>query len=597
LSYARWIFWLPGSGEGRAEEHPEKSASHLPRIATIDPGVSFVAAEVIALLTTEHEAMSRALDCGGAQMPSHSKGGSCALINVGIGSAMCLSAATKIIPRGSAVKSVRLGFIATLALVGTAYAQVPATNDKSDERGNTGMGTGALGKPAASNPGFYNTASGYQALYSNTSEYGDYNTASGSQALYYNTSGSFNTAAGMQSLYFNTDGSYNTASGMQALYNNTDGSYNTASGYYALLMNTTGGVNTASGASALYSNTSGSGNSAFGFEANYFNTTGSGNSAFGYEALLGAFTPGTGSYNTAMGGGALSSDSTGSYNVATGYYALFYNTTGSYNVASGYYALFYNQTGQYNTASGYQALLNNNGVSNTASGYQAMYSNNGGANNTATGVHALANNVSGSGNVAEGWHAGINLTTGSNNIDIGSPGSGGDTNTIRVGVQGTQAATFVAGIYGHSLTGSEVVVTPSGELGVLSSSERFKTAIAPMGSDTAKLGQLRPVTFKLKADATGTRQYGLIAEEVAKVYPELVIRNEAGRIDGVRYDELAPMLLNEVQKQERTIAAQAAEIRALQVQAHAVAGMQKQLAEMHAALVKVQAGDKLVAQR
>jgi hypothetical protein len=226
-----------------------------------------------------------------------------------------------------------------------------------------------------------------------------------------------------------------------------------------------------------------------------------------------------------------------------------------------------------------------------------MYSNNTGANNTAIGVHALANNVSGSSNVAEGWHAGINLTTGSNNIDIGSPGVAGDANTIRVGVQGTQAATFVAGIYGHSLTGSEVVVTPSGELGVLSSSERFKTAIAPMGSNTAKLGQLRPVTFKLKADATGTRQYGLIAEEVAKVYPELVIRNEAGRIDGVRYDELAPMLLNEVQKQERTIEAQAAEIRALQVQAHAVADMQRQLAEMHAALVKLQAGDELVAQR
>jgi hypothetical protein len=125
---------------------------------------------------------------------------------------------------------------------------------------------------------------------------------------------------------------------------------------------------------------------------------------------------------------------------------------------------------------------------------------------------------------------------------------------------------------------------------VVSSSERFKTAIAPMGSNTEKLGQLRPVTFKLKADATGTRQYGLIAEEVAKVYPELVIRNEAGRIDGIRYDELAPMLLNEVQKQ-------AAEIRALKVQAQAVGEMQKQLAEMHAALAKLQNRDELVAQR
>lgn len=105
-----------------------------------------------------------------------------------------------------------------------------------------------------------------------------------------------------------------------------------------------------------------------------------------------------------------------------------------------------------------------------------------------------------------------------------------------------QTATFIADIYGHSLTGSEVVVTSTGELGVVASSERFKTAIAPMGSKTAKLGQLRPVTFKLKSDATDTRQYGLIAEEVAKVYPELVVRDEKGRIDGVRYDELAPML-------------------------------------------------------
>jgi hypothetical protein len=103
----------------------------------------------------------------------------------------------------------------------------------------------------------------------------------------------------------------------------------------------------------------------------------------------------------------------------------------------------------------------------------------------------------------------------------------------------------------QSVTGSTVVVSSTGQLGVTVSSERFKTAIAPMGSDTAKLEQLRPVSFKLKSDATGARQYGLIAEEVAKVYPELVIRDEKGRIDGVRYDELAPMLLNEVQQQQR----------------------------------------------
>jgi hypothetical protein len=251
-----------------------------------------------------------------------------------------------------------------------------------------------------------------------------------------------------------------------------------------------------------------------------------------------------------------------------------------------------------NTATGYGALYSNiNGVSNVASGYEALYSNSSGLSNTATGVHALANNTTGSSNTGVGYHAGANLTTGSNNIDIGSPGAAGDNNTIKIGVQGTQTATYIAGIYGHSLTGSEVVVTSSGELGVVSSSERFKTAIAPMGSNTEKLGQLRPVTFKLKADATGTRQYGLVAEEVAKVYPELVIRNEAGRIDGVRYDELAPMLLNEVQRQ-------AAEIRDLKqqqkqfvAQAEQLRDVQQQLAALHAALASLKSEEKLVAQR
>jgi hypothetical protein len=127
----------------------------------------------------------------------------------------------------------------------------------------------------------------------------------------------------------------------------------------------------------------------------------------------------------------------------------------------------------------------------------------------------------------------------------------GESGTIRIGTTSTQTKTSIAGIYGTSVTGSAVVVSSTGQLGVTVSSERYKTAIAPMGSDTAKLEQLRPVSFKLKSDATATRQYGLIAEEVAKVYPELVIRDQNGRIDGVRYDELAPMLLNEVQKQRR----------------------------------------------
>jgi polyhydroxyalkanoate synthesis regulator phasin len=188
---------------------------------------------------------------------------------------------------------------------------------------------------------------------------------------------------------------------------------------------------------------------------------------------------------------------------------------------------------------------------------QALYGNHTGNYNTASGTDALFSNTSGSSNIAEGYKAGYNLTTGSNNVDIGNLGVAAESGTIRIGTSSTHKATYIAGIYGTSVTGSAVVVSSTGQLGVTVSSERYKTRITPMGPTTAKLGQLRPVTFHLKTDPTGTLQYGLIAEEVAKVYPELVIRSESGRIDGVRYDELAPMLVNEAQKQQRSIAAQA----------------------------------------
>jgi hypothetical protein len=449
------------------------------------------------------------------------------------------------------MKSVTLGVIGALALAGTAYAQVPATNDTSDEYDNTGVGTNALtgginsacqiGESSSSK--CYNTAVGYAAVGSNTTG-GNYNTGVGFVVMYQNASGFYNTAEGAGALEQNTTGNNNTAIGFGALSSNILGnnytyptvSFNTAIGAQALYLNT-GSYNTASGYEALYSNTTGQYNSAVGVNALQSNTTGSNNTAFGTNSLV--------------------SNTTGTQNATFGVQALYWNTTGYLNTASGTNALFYNTTGNYNTATGNQALFYN---------------------------------TTGSSNIAMGYRSGDNLTTGSNNIDIGSPGAAGDNNTIKIGVQGTQTATYMAGVYGHSLTGSEVVVTSSGELGVISSSERFKTAIAPMGSNTAKLGQLRPVTFRLKSDATGTRQYGLIAEEVAKVYPELVIRDEKGRIDGVRYDELAPMLLNELQKQ-------AVEIQALTVQARAVGEMQKQLADLHAALDKLQRKDELVTQR
>jgi hypothetical protein len=190
-----------------------------------------------------------------------------------------------------------------------------------------------------------------------------------------------------------------------------------------------------------------------------------------------------------------------------------------------------------------------------------------------------------------------------------------ESEVIRIGTAGTQTKTFVAGIENSKVTGAAVYVTSSGQLGVLASSERYKTAIAPMGANTQKLQQLRPVTFHLKTDPEGAVQYGLIAEEVDKVYPELVIRDDQGKIQGVRYDELAPMLLNEMQKQQQKLAAEDATLKlqadkfaALTVkteeQSAEIRGLKTQLAELNdltqelrAALPQVQSKDQLVAQR
>jgi hypothetical protein len=364
----------------------------------------------------------------------------------------------------------------------------------------------------------------------------------------------------------------------------SDSMANTAMGTGALLhvnLDENGCHNTASGEDALYSDTSGSYNTATGYSSLYSNTTGNNNLAVGFESLF--------------------SNSTGSDNAGSGYQALYKNTTGSFNTASGAGALYGNSTADYNTASGYEALYSNNGASNTVSGYQAMYANTTGVNNTASGVHALTSNTTGSSNIALGWHAGYNLTTGSNNIDLANVGVAAESGAVRIGTTGAQTKTYIAGIYDTSVSGNAVVVNSSGQLGVVVSSERFKTDIAPMGTDSAKLQALRPVKFRLKTDPYGAVQYGLIAEEVAKVYPELVIRNETGRIDGVRYDELAPMLLNEMQEQQKVVAAQSEKIAAQDQRAQAqdakIAQLQEQLTGIQAALVKMQSTDQLVARR
>jgi hypothetical protein len=173
-------------------------------------------------------------------------------------------------------------------------------------------------------------------------------------------------------------------------------------------------------------------------------------------------------------------------------------------------------------------------------------------------------------------------------------GVAAESNTIRIGTKGTHKATVIAGINSSKVTGSAVYVTTTGRLGVLASSERFKTGIAPIGDGTEKLQRLRPVSFHLKAEPKGAVQYGLIAEEVAKVYPELVVRDDKGRIDGVRYDELAPMLLNEVQQQQSKNAVQDAEIRDLKQQMAELKALNQATQD---ALQKLQTKDKLVAQR
>jgi len=339
--------------------------------------------------------------------------------------------------------------------------------------------------------------------------YSGANTAEGTNALFSLTNGANNTAVGFQALFSNTNGRDNTANGSNALTSNTIGTDNTANGVNALLSNTTGGYNAASGTGALKANTSGNNNTANGYRALYSNTTGV--------------------QNTANGAGALYS-----------------NTIGKYNTANGVNALLSNTTGNYNTANGVGALKGSTGANNTANGFQALVSN-----------------TTGNSNIALGFSAGGNLTTGSNNIDIGNAGSAGESNTIRIGTTGTQTATFIAGISGTTTANANavpVVIDSAGQLGTISSSRRFKDEIKPMDNSSEAIFGLKPVTFHYKIDKQNTPQFGLIAEEVAKVDPDLVVRDDNGEIYTVRYEEVNAMLLNEFLKEHRRVEQQDARL-------------------------------------
>ena len=295
------------------------------------------------------------------------------------------------------------------------------------------------------------------------------------------------------------DGGYpggNTAEGTNALFSLTTGDFNTAEGFAALLFNTTGFQNTATGVNALRNNT-------------------------------------TGSSNTATGVNTLFSNTTGFQNAATGVQALFSNTTGFHNAAAGFQALFSNTTGNHNTADGDNALVH------TTTGIF----------NTAVGGHALDQNVTGSSNVALGFQAGFNIT-GNGNVCIGQNivGVAGESNVTRIGNIGSTAQS----------NGVFVTVGAGGKLGFQVSSRRYKDDIKPMDKASEALFALKPVSFRYKQEIDPARSpdFGLIAEDVATVNPDLVARDEEGKIVTVRYQAVNAMLLNEFLKEHRKVEAQ-----------------------------------------
>jgi hypothetical protein len=324
----------------------------------------------------------------------------------------------------------------------------------------------------------------------------------------------------------------------------------------------------------LFSNTTGFGNTADGAFALELNTTGSNNTAFGESALSSNTTA---SDNTAVGWGALTSTTTGNNDTAIGALALQLNSTGASNTASGFEALANNTIGNNNTAYGVTALGNNStGSANTAAGFSALLNDTTGSSNTAVGINSLLNNSTGASNIALGVNAGSNLTTGTNNIDIGAAGVAGESKKIRIGTKGTQTATFIAGINGVTVAGGvNVIVNSNGQLGTVTSSARFKDNIVPMNKTSEALFSLQPVTFRYKKelDPEAIPQFGLVAEQVEKVDPDLVVRDDQGKPYTVRYEAVNAMLLNEflkahrkLEEQGETIARQGAKIQILAAQ-------------------------------
>jgi hypothetical protein len=369
------------------------------------------------------------------------------------------------------------------------------------------------------------------------------NNGEGIGVLVSRTTGIWNTGTGFEALNQLTSGNQNTATGLRALFSDTSGGFNTATGVYALYGNTSGFFNSATGAYSLANNTTGSNNTANGYSALYFNTT-------------------------------------GPDNTATGFAALYHNTTGTANTANGEEALFLNTTGHSNTANGVSALISNiTGANNTANGRAALFFNTTGNSNTANGVGALQSNSTGSDNTAIGRSAGFSIT-GNGNVCIGEGvfGVAGVDDRTYIRNVNTLTQNFSAGVNDYV-----TVRLSDGRLGhtAVVSSQRYKEDIKPLAAASQALYALKPVSFRLKKefDPTQAVGFGLIAEEVEKVDPDLVYRNDKGQVESVRYEMVNAMLLSEFLKEHKTVQEQGATIAKLQKQIEALTASLQRVSE------------------
>ncbi len=344
------------------------------------------------------------------------------------------------------------------------------------------------------------------------------------------------------------------------MYSNTEGDFNTANGAFALYFNTIGERNTAIGDSALYQNTNGNRNTAVGNTALVTNTEGDD--------------------NTATGVGALRFNTLGQQNTATGAQALSSNTTGIVNTATGNRALESNMDGTSNTATGVEALQDTtSGGGNTANGYQALLHNDSGDYNTAIGLFALGSLTTGFSNTGLGRSAGTGVTTADHVICIGDNVSGANVSN----------SCYIGSIFGQtSSSGAAVFINNSGKLGTTTSSRRFKEEIKPMDTASEAVLALKPVTFRYKkeVDSDGIPQFGLVAEDVEKVNPDLVVRDKEGKPYSVRYEQVNAMLLNEFLKEHRKNEQRESKI---EQQEAKIARQEKQIEGLAAGLQKVSA--------